>query len=261
MYYVKINSLPTFRFAHVFSADSYVNSLPVSKSLIEISYYAEGGVNITAGEQKFNRRKYSVGCNLFNRKLDIHTSTFHEHHTVCFAVDYTLCNPCEEGAICIPSGIDCYKKEKVHELIDKIILTSQEGKICNLKLGGLFLELLSEINELALKTNTPRFSSGALYVRHAKEYVYKNIEQPITQKEIAAALKITPEYLCSVFKKEEGTTLMNFINRAKLDKIYTLIKHENAKLYQAAYKFGYNDANYVSRLYKKLYGHNITDNK
>ena len=51
---------------------------------------------------------------------------------------------------------------------------------------------------------------------------------------------------------------MSFINRTKLRKIKTLIDRENMKLYQAAEAFGYSDANYVSRLYKKLFGKNIT---
>ena len=37
------------------------------------------------------------------------------------------------------------------------------------------------------------------------------------------------------------------------------MEKENLKLYEASQLFGYSDANYVSFLYKKMFGRNITD--
>ena len=86
-----------------------------------------------------------------------------------------------------------------------------------------------------------------------------HLKEPILQKEVAAHLLITPEYLCNIFKKATGESLIKFINSVKLTKIRALILHENLKLNQAAILYGYSDPNYVSKLYKKYYGHNITD--
>jgi len=40
-----------------------------------------------------------------------------------------------------------------------------------------------------------------------------------------------------------------------------LMQKENLKLREAVMLYGYNDPNYVSALYKKLFGHNITNIK
>ena len=51
---------------------------------------------------------------------------------------------------------------------------------------------------------------------------------------------------------------MQFVNRVKLSSIRMLMAKENLKLYEAAQRYGYSDANYVSKLFKKYYGINIT---
>ena len=53
-------------------------------------------------------------------------------------------------------------------------------------------------------------------------------------------------------------TPMQFVNRVKLSSIRTLMAKEGVKLYEAAEMFGYTDPNYVSKLFKKYYGMNIT---
>jgi AraC-like DNA-binding protein len=71
-------------------------------------------------------------------------------------------------------------------------------------------------------------------------------------------LGITPEYLCTVFKKSTGETVMRFVNRLKLNGVRSLMESERVPLYNAAEHFGFSDPNYVSRLYVKLFGECIT---
>ena len=102
---------------------------------------------------------------------------------------------------------------------------------------------------------------GSICGLHLTEYVQSNISLPITQKSVAKYLSITPEYLCAVFKKTEGMTFIKYVNGEKLSAIKKLMEKEHVHLYEAAAHFGYNDPNYVSRLFKKYYGYNITDVK
>ena len=52
---------------------------------------------------------------------------------------------------------------------------------------------------------------------------------------------------------------MRYVNKTKLESIKKLMDNENVRLYEAATIFGYKNANYVSFLYKKIFGRNITD--
>ncbi len=44
----------------------------------------------------------------------------------------------------------------------------------------------------------------------------------------------------------------------KLKGVQNLIEKNRMKLYEAAADFGYTDPNYVSALYKRIFGRNIT---
>lgn len=125
-------------------------------------------------------------------------------------------------------------------------------------MNGLFLQLLGEISALAQTQTSEQTAPSLYYVHKAKAFIKERLTKPITQKEIAAHLHITPQYLCQLFKSATGETVISYINRTKLNRIRILIERENVKLYQAAELYGYADPNYVSRLYKKYYGHTIT---
>ena len=56
-------------------------------------------------------------------------------------------------------------------------------------------------------------------------------------------------------------SLITFVNQAKLSRIRTEMERENLRLYEASMRYGYQDPNYVSRLYKRYFGKNITDFK
>jgi len=76
---------------------------------------------------------------------------------------------------------------------------------------------------------------------------------------VAEHLSISPEYLCYVFKKATGISVMKYTNMTKLHAMRNLMEKENLYLYEAASLFGYSDPNYVSRLFRKLFGFNITN--
>ena len=122
-----------------------------------------------------------------------------------------------------------------------------------------FLELLCAIDRCNRTAQNKNLPSELLYTERAKDYIQRNINTSITQNAVAAHLGISPEYLCTVFKKTEGTTMIKYINMLKLESIKTLIDNTNMHLYEAAAMYGYSDPNYVSRLHKQLFGYNITD--
>ena len=51
---------------------------------------------------------------------------------------------------------------------------------------------------------------------------------------------------------------MRYINKLKLENIKALMDNANMHLYEVAAMYGYNDPNYVSRLYKQLFGYSIS---
>ena len=261
MRYIRLCGTPAIKFAHIFDAPSYNHVLPRAENQIEICYISAGKSLCEQGWERLESDTYYVACNLFDAPANISAKGYHEHRTVCFSVPFEMLEEGEEGAFCLPHRLPLTAREKIHDLIDEIVRLYMLEPEKKWGLTGLFLQVLEEYSHIARRLYDKEFPAYSPYVNRAKEYIYQNLSRPISEKEVAEYLGITPEYLCAVFKRANDTSLITFVNQAKLSRIRTEMERENLRLYEAAARYGYNDPNYVSRLYKRYFGKNITDFK
>lgn len=96
-------------------------------------------------------------------------------------------------------------------------------------------------------------------IRTIEKYIQKHYEDDISINSIAAAVYLTPQYLCKVYKKETGDTLNDYITKVRIQAAKELLEDRRLKLYEVAYKVGYKDANYFARVFKKLTGINPSE--
>ncbi len=259
MPYIQPLALPRLLFAHAYSANTYTNMLLPRRNSVEITYICSGTLTFTQAGQSFTASAGDVHCNIFDVPRRVQTQTPHSHHTVCFTFPFSVAQQPGLGFHCLPvvthTGEDSHR---VLALIDAIIRENDQNTGRELTCTGLFLQLLDLVAACADRTRTDLRHSDLQYIEKAKKLIFSNLTQKISQRQIAEQLGITPGYLCAVFKKVEGIPLMQFVNRAKLEKVRALMEKEHLKLYQAAERYGYTDPNYVSRLYQKYFHTHIT---
>lgn len=254
---IEILGLPVIEEAHIFSTPKYDNILPEKEGCIEVSYIAEGKLYLDGGDSSDMRHQFDISCTFRTAERRVKSDAFHEHHTVCFHLPYRESDG--DNVITLPYVLRFDALSEAHRLIDEIIRIYTLYPDRSNLISGLILQLLDEINEQSRRAEFSQRDAASLYVYKAKAYIYNNLTRPITQREVADKLNITPEYFSSIFKAACGLTPMRFINRIKLMKIRMLMAREGMKLYEAAEQYGFSDPNYVSKLYKKLFGQNITD--
>ena len=247
--YITLNSIPRVRFAHVFGAEKYENSFLPAKDVIEITYISKGSFAFRAGGEERVIGEGGMLINTYTAPFFVEAKGRHEHHTVAFDVNFTLSDAPSPSAVPTFAG---RVPESCLRLIDEIIRTNTLDSGGELKCAGLGLQLLHEMKRGGNSAQNP-------HITRAKKYIFDHIREPILQSQLAAALGITPEYLCAVFRRFEGSTVMGYVNRVKLESIRSLMARERLPLYAAAELFGYADPNYVSRLYKKTFGENVTE--
>lgn len=259
---IKLLSIPKVFMAHSFSMMNYENTLPKAEDKIEISYIVEGkAVNERGSSAPIIIPQNSVVINLYNEPLHICCEGEHCHHTVGFSVKFEHCGEDDPEGIELPDSItSAHKPERFLELIDNIIrihtIYPERAAVCS----GLALQLIGELSAEAREDSaSPRVTGEYRYVRRAKKYIFDHITEPIIEREVARNLEITPEYLCTVFKRCEGVSLIGFINKIKLQNIKSLIETTKTSLNRAAGMYGYSDPNYVSRLFRKYYGMSLSD--
>ena len=259
MSFVEILTLPDIIFSHFYKADTYQNRFPVSKNFLEISYVADGSIDLQVGNNKFCAKKGDVICFLHNDETTVTAKDFHCHHTIGAIVNWDFSSD-EQNSLLLPIVTPAENNNtNIRRIIDDFIRNQIEYKTSKALGAAKFLELLCVIDKCNRKAQIADIPSELMYAKRAKEYIQQNINNCITQNSVAEHLGISPEYLCTVFKKTEGTTIMRYINKLKLENIKTLMDHTNMRLYEAAAMYGYSDPNYVSRLYKQLFGYNITE--
>lgn len=78
---------------------------------------------------------------------------------------------------------------------------------------------------------------------------------------VAKAYYLNPSYLSRTFKKKTGETLVEYLNRVRLEHACELIKTGDWKVYQLAEQVGIPNADYFSRCFKKYTGMTVNEYK
>ena len=257
---VNITSLPVILFAHKFKAEEYHGSMNKHHNAkIEVAIVTEGELNVKYNGKWYSLKRGDVLCNLFDSPLEVHSSAPHSHHTVCFGVDFEPTDDKKNNATALSFVTRPPENSTTFlHLIDEIIKSHTTNSENHLKHAGLFLQLLGELDNASRQAENNCSPYEFHYVKRAKKYIYEHLSEQIQQKDIATHLGISPEYLCTVFKKVEGVSIIHFINEFKLMHIKSMMETMNISLNQAAAQYGFSDPNYVSKLYKKYYNEPIT---
>ena len=148
------------------------------------------------------------------------------------------------------------RKKEIEFLIDKIneILKKKEfGYIIALK--GYILLLLREflISILERKINK-KFSMKDRFFIEITNYLKKHINEKINSKDVAKFFKISQNYLQKIIKTYTGYSFTRYFNGIKIDYAKNLLKETTFEIKEIAGKIGIYDANYFSRLFKKIEG-------
>ena len=91
-----------------------------------------------------------------------------------------------------------------------------------------------------------------MYVDKIKKYISLNISNKISLESIADTLGITKIYMCTIFKKATGDTIVSYINSQKITMLKNLLVEKNLNLKEACAHIGISDASYASKLFKKI---------
>lgn len=93
----------------------------------------------------------------------------------------------------------------------------------------------------------------SLYIDTLK-YINEHYMEKLTIEGIAEALNYSASYLRSVFSKQSGKTIMEYVNIVRLSASANLLKFTDHSITQIALDSGFTDSNYFSTAFKKHYG-------
>lgn len=86
-------------------------------------------------------------------------------------------------------------------------------------------------------------------------YIQQNYHRPIAIDELAALVQLTPQHLCTVFKKKTNMTLVQYMNRVRLTRSKELLMTKpTAGIKEIAFASGFQDTNYFGSVFKREEG-------
>lgn len=115
----------------------------------------------------------------------------------------------------------------------------------------LYANMLFEYCELVQTHSLKNYSP---FVGKIIEYIRLNIDKPLQLATVAELLNASVTTVSRRFKEEVHEAFPDYINRIRMEEAQKLMEHKEYSLTQIALKVGYNDVNYFTKVFKKLYG-------
>ncbi|MFD0678239.1 MULTISPECIES: response regulator [unclassified Paenibacillus] len=91
-------------------------------------------------------------------------------------------------------------------------------------------------------------------VGEAKAFIQQQLLQQVGLSEVADHVGVSPNYLSSLFKRETGTTFVEYITDLKLEKAKVWLEDAGIPIYEIAERLGYLDRKYFREIFKKKLG-------
>ncbi|MDO4945401.1 MAG: AraC family transcriptional regulator [Ruminococcus sp.] len=114
--------------------------------------------------------------------------------------------------------------------------------------------LLMELTQEFLDGLNNRSSHISPVVSSAAEWIKSNCHRQLSIHDIAEEFHYNAEYLSALFKKETGLTLIQYLNRSRIDISKNLLSNNDISIKEAAYSCGFKDEKYYMKMFKKSEG-------
>ncbi len=91
-------------------------------------------------------------------------------------------------------------------------------------------------------------------IRKTREFIRTNYKKKIKLIDISKAIYLSPYYLSHIFKKETGSTLLEYLTKVRIEEAKYLLENTQWNTTRIAFQVGYSDQSYFCKVFKKLEG-------
>lgn len=135
-------------------------------------------------------------------------------------------------------------------------------------LCGLHVKHIEELNDLAAveavvfaaivdfaeRVSQCRNNNVSKPVYSCKEYIYLHLFEEMTMQQLSDVSGLNPDYLSQLFKKETGLSLMNYIQRERIEEAKKLLDHSKDTITSIGERLTFYDQSHFVKVFKKHAG-------
>ncbi|MBO5460807.1 MAG: response regulator [Ruminococcus sp.] len=92
------------------------------------------------------------------------------------------------------------------------------------------------------------------FVSEAQEYIAEHYTENLVLADVAEKLGISGGYLSTLFNQELKCGFVDYLNQVRIERACCYLEQNYLKTYEIAYKVGFRDEKYFSRVFKKVKG-------
>lgn len=92
----------------------------------------------------------------------------------------------------------------------------------------------------------------SLPVRKAIRYIQQHLYETCRLQDVASAVKIHPNYLSSLFKKEIGVSLTHYVRDRKINEAKSMFREEDYSESEIAEMLGFRSLSYFSKVFRQV---------
>ncbi|MEX2414524.1 MAG: response regulator [Paenibacillaceae bacterium] len=120
-------------------------------------------------------------------------------------------------------------------------------------------ETISMLEKMMRSAITMKENVKPDIVHQIKQYIMENSSKDISLEMIADRVNLSPYYISKLFKEQLGLNYIDYLTECRIERAKSLMCDSELSLKEITFEIGYNDPNYFSRVFRRVYGISPTE--
>jgi len=129
-----------------------------------------------------------------------------------------------------------------------------DNRIDQLEFQAILMQVLNRSVRRLKESSVPKCSYSSQVVAQVKRYLEDHFTAQSSLEELAARFHYSACHLNALFRQETGIAIHSYILEKRMNLAQTLLTKENMQIKDIAYKVGFSDPLYFSRLFRRRFG-------
>ena len=151
--------------------------------------------------------------------------------------------------MCVDAGMPHSEAYTISDIyIQRADASKKVDEVLDL-LGAAQLDFATRMREM--KKGARGYS---LHIRHAIDYIYDHLHQPLKMEQLAEVEGLHPSYFSKLFAAEVGTTVKAYIINVKITTAQNMLRQSEHTISDIAYSLGFSSQSAFTATFKNVTG-------